>query len=193
MLAHYRAGRVDEALAVYREARRHLAEELGLDPGPELQELHRRILGGDVPATAGPVLSDGSVAPAQLPADLAGFAGRDRYLRQLDALLAETDAESGTAAVISAIGGTAGVGKTALAVHWAHRVRQQFPDGQLYLNLRGFDPVGRGTAAPARRAAGPVRAGRSGTAGRAVASAATADAAAPAAAGARSRPWAATG
>jgi tetratricopeptide (TPR) repeat protein/transcriptional regulator with XRE-family HTH domain len=78
--------------------------------------------------------------PRQLPADLAGFTGRRRHLRELDALLA---GDPPTAVVISAIAGTAGVGKTALAVHWAHRVTDRFPDGQLYVNLRGFDPSGR--------------------------------------------------
>jgi tetratricopeptide (TPR) repeat protein/transcriptional regulator with XRE-family HTH domain len=82
-----------------------------------------------------------STAPAQLPTDVAGFAGRTQALSQLDALL---DAPAGqpTAVVITAVSGTAGVGKTSLAVHWAHRVRDRFPDGQLYINLRGFDPSG---------------------------------------------------
>ncbi|MGH3736263.1 MAG: ATP-binding protein [Micromonosporaceae bacterium] len=75
-------------------------------------------------------------APSQLPSDVAGFTGRGDQLRQLDALL---DGD-GAAMVITAIAGTAGIGKTALAVHWAHRVRDRFPDGQLYLNLRGYDP-----------------------------------------------------
>jgi hypothetical protein len=80
-------------------------------------------------------------APAQLPADVAGFAGRDHHLARLDQLL-QHSADQPTAVVISAIAGTAGVGKTALAVHWAHRVRHRFPDGQLYVNLRGFHPSG---------------------------------------------------
>jgi tetratricopeptide (TPR) repeat protein/DNA-binding XRE family transcriptional regulator len=81
-----------------------------------------------------------SPAPAQLPADVAGFTGRADDLRRLTALL---DSDRGsTAVLITAIAGTAGVGKTALAVHWAHQVRHHFPDGQLYVNLRGFDPTG---------------------------------------------------
>jgi len=79
-------------------------------------------------------------APAQLPAAVANFTGRDEYLKQLDALV--TDPRTVNAVVVTAIGGTAGVGKTALAVHWAHRVADRFGDGQLYVNLRGFDPSG---------------------------------------------------
>lgn len=75
--------------------------------------------------------------PRQLPADVAGFTGRAGQLADLDRLLA---GPSANAVVISAVTGTAGVGKTALAVHWAHRVAARFPDGQLYLNLRGYDP-----------------------------------------------------
>jgi tetratricopeptide (TPR) repeat protein len=82
------------------------------------------------------------VAPAQLPADVSGFAGRVEQLARLDARLATAGTEAPTAVVISAVSGTAGVGKTALAVHWAHRVAARFPDGQLHVNLRGFDPGG---------------------------------------------------
>ncbi|AGL16872.1 tetratricopeptide repeat protein [Actinoplanes sp. N902-109] len=85
---------------------------------------------------AGP--APGRPAPAQLPADVAGFVGRADHLRRLSELLDGTERPS--AVVISAIAGTAGVGKTALAVRWAHTVRDRFPDGQLYVNLRGYDP-----------------------------------------------------
>ena len=78
-----------------------------------------------------------AMVPAQLPMAVAGFTGRSQELAQLDALL---DPATGPAVVISAVSGTAGVGKTALAVHWAHRCRDRFPDGQLYVNLRGYDP-----------------------------------------------------
>src|SRR5262249_47604439 len=73
--------------------------------------------------------------PAQLPADVTALTGREDSLDQLDELLAPT--RRGAAMVVS---GTAGVGKTALALHWAHRVRRHYRDGQLYVNLRGFDP-----------------------------------------------------
>ncbi len=79
--------------------------------------------------------------PAQLPLDVFGFAGRADELAQLDAILA-TAGEQRTAMVIAVLAGSAGAGKTALAVHWAHRMRDRFPDGQLYVNLRGFDPTG---------------------------------------------------
>ena len=85
--------------------------------------------------------STGGIEPAQLPREVPGFTGRLAYLRQLDALLAAA-AGPETTLVVAAIAGSAGVGKTALAVHWAHRVRDRFPDGQLYVNLRGFDPGG---------------------------------------------------
>src|SRR5204862_315290 len=107
------------------------AEQLGLDPRPELQDLHRAILRGE-PARH----PDAPVTPAQLPADQAGFTGRAIQLRRLDGLL------RADAVVVSIVTGTAGVGKTAFAVHWAHRVRNRFPDGQLYLNLRGYAPNG---------------------------------------------------
>ncbi|MFF7758953.1 AfsR/SARP family transcriptional regulator [Streptomyces griseorubiginosus] len=76
--------------------------------------------------------------PAQLPSDLPGFVGREAQLAQASALVPDGDAPSATVV----IGGTAGVGKTAFAIHWARRIAPRFPDGQLYLNLRGFDPVG---------------------------------------------------
>ncbi|TDB83040.1 tetratricopeptide repeat protein [Actinomadura sp. KC216] len=84
------------------------------------------------------------VVPRQLPAAVAGFAGRRAELQTLTAELAQLreTASAGGTVVISAIGGTAGIGKTALALHWAHQVAERFPDGQLYVNLRGFDPAG---------------------------------------------------
>ena len=77
--------------------------------------------------------------PHRLPADTSHFVGRAEELRQLSELL-DSATEDGGTVVISAVSGTAGVGKTALALRWAHRVRGEFPDGQLYVNLRGYDP-----------------------------------------------------
>jgi DNA-binding SARP family transcriptional activator/tetratricopeptide (TPR) repeat protein len=163
MRALHAAGRPTEALDVFTSVRRRLVEELGTEPGPGLRAAQRAVLRGDPEAPeASPLVTPdattagaeagaaevraGSVAvPAQLPADVYGFAGRDEPLARLDALLAgmAMAAPVGpSAVVISAVSGTAGVGKTALAVHWAHRVADRFPDGQLYVNLRGFDPGG---------------------------------------------------
>ncbi|HZM76448.1 MAG TPA: BTAD domain-containing putative transcriptional regulator [Candidatus Limnocylindrales bacterium] len=155
MLALYRDGRAADALGVYQQARQVLADELGLDPGPELQRLEIAILRGDpsldLPETGvPPELSDddqASVAiavpeaarPALLPPAVAGFVGRDDHLAELDDALAEHE-PSGPDSSITVISGTAGVGKTSLAVSWAHRVAATFPDGQLYVNLRGYDP-----------------------------------------------------
>jgi DNA-binding SARP family transcriptional activator len=147
--ALYRCGRRGEALAAYDNTRRVLAEELGLDPGPELAGLQARVLADDPALTApAPPAAGAGVVPRQLPAGLGFFAGREAELKQLDELLDQAGLPDGVngnggpggAVVISAVAGTAGVGKTALAVHWAHRVAARFPDGQLYVNLRGYDP-----------------------------------------------------
>lgn len=150
MEALHAAGRDAEAIDRYTTVRQRLSDHLGIDPGPDLHALYQAILRGELPP--GPP-SDQAVAtaprvasPAQLPPDVYGFTGRDTELRQLDGLLPAMDASSsagtGGTVVISAIHGTAGIGKTALAVHWAHGVAGRFGDGQLYVNLRGFDPTG---------------------------------------------------
>src|SRR5256885_7386770 len=128
MQALYRSGRRAEALEVYRRGRQILVEELGLEPGAELRDLERAILADDPLAPApGP-------PPAQLPAGPDHFTGRTGYLAALDALLAERAGRT----PVAIVAGAPGVGKTALAVHWAHRVRRYFPGGQLYVNLRGY-------------------------------------------------------
>jgi DNA-binding SARP family transcriptional activator len=148
MLALYRCGYRAEALDAYQDARRVLVGELGVEPGPQLRELHRQILADD-PALAAPPPQDdhvtadgpGRVTPRQLPAGVPHFTGRADALETLTSLARQAVGARG-AVVISAIGGTAGIGKTALAVHWGHQAVGRFPDGQLYVNLRGFGPAG---------------------------------------------------
>jgi DNA-binding SARP family transcriptional activator len=151
MLALYRAGRQAEALGAYQDARRVLVENLGIEPGAELRSLHARILAGDVepfpaaptrPGVEGrPAESASSpvagTVPRQLPASAKHFIGRRAELGELTGLLDETDVAGGTV-VISAIDGMAGIGKTALAVHAAHRLAEKFPDGQLFIDLHGY-------------------------------------------------------
>ncbi|MFE0150532.1 BTAD domain-containing putative transcriptional regulator [Nonomuraea sp. NPDC059007] len=137
MTALHRSGRTAEALEEYRIARHHLRQELGLEPGQELSDLHQMILTaapvGDVVRSA--VLQRAPV-PRQLPADVARFTGRDEGLRELDLLVLDKP----PAVAIAVVTGAPGVGKTALATHWAHQVASEFPDGQLYLDLRGYSP-----------------------------------------------------
>lgn len=139
MLALYRAGRQAEALAAYRRARRLLHDELGTEPGSKLQRLHRAILARDPTLDVPPPGQPGPTPPKprELPGDVSGFTGRVDALETLDEHLPDGEDPTGPV-IISAIAGTAGVGKTALAVRWAHRVADRFPDGQLYLNLRGY-------------------------------------------------------
>jgi DNA-binding SARP family transcriptional activator len=142
MTCLYRCGRPTDALSVYRKARQTLVEEYGLEPSARLRDLERLILQGDIAldtvATAAEPEPPTLLVPAQLPLQVRGFAGRASELARLNALVSNVD----STVAICAILGTAGVGKTALALHWAHKIAARFPDGQLYVNLRGFDPDG---------------------------------------------------
>ncbi|MEV0595356.1 AfsR/SARP family transcriptional regulator [Nonomuraea cavernae] len=163
MLALYRGGRRTEALDLSRDLRHRLVEEHGLDPGQAVLELEQSILRAD-PALAPPPIgflsgaeTDGPAracggAPAQLPADTSDFTGRDRELAQVLPALA---GEQGNAPQIRAVTGPPGVGKTVFAVHAAHRIRESYPDGQLFVDLRGADSR---PADPAEALAGFLRA-----------------------------------
>jgi hypothetical protein len=189
MLALYRSGRQAEALATFRTCRQLLAGEFGLEPGPDLRELHQLILRADpvIAGAARPDLRVARQAPAQLPHDVRGFTGRSQELAWLDSLLpppytsdapattplatsapvtppprdappgagryprpdsptageatyGPAEPYSGHALTLCTIEGMGGVGKSVLAVHWAHRVAHHFPDGQIHLNLAGHSP-----------------------------------------------------
>ncbi|HEY1005503.1 MAG TPA: tetratricopeptide repeat protein, partial [Streptosporangiaceae bacterium] len=181
MVALYRCGRQAEALRVYTEGRRVLAEELGIDPGSDLSRIHQQVLtmdpalsapnglairgaGGSAPsdedagAGTGPAPDGGqrrprpedrtTPVPAQLPLDAPGFSGRREELSMLRAMLpadpGQQDSgpqDSGQTVPIVVLSGTAGTGKTALAIRFGHQVAKRFPGGQLYVNLRGLDPA----------------------------------------------------
>ncbi|MFB9719600.1 AfsR/SARP family transcriptional regulator [Planobispora longispora] len=152
VMALRRAGRRGDAAAAYARARRCLVEELGMEPGAELQQLHREILEGAVTRPPDGSPTDGAEerpVPAQLPAGIADFTGRSREVGEL---VAAADAEESPVMLIA---GPAGVGKTALAVHVAHRLRDRYPDGQLHVDLGG---VQRASERPADVLAGFLRA-----------------------------------
>ncbi|MGH3681752.1 MAG: BTAD domain-containing putative transcriptional regulator, partial [Natronosporangium sp.] len=145
MLALYRSGRPAGAIQAYQRLRGHLADELGVEPGPQLQRRYTAILRRDPDLDRpGPDRSAGPspVQPAQLPPATGHFTGRSRELAALNRLLGEP----GQLGVVS---GPAGMGKTTLAVEWAHRAADRFGDGQLFLDLRGHDPA---TALPVTEA-----------------------------------------
>lgn len=149
MLAQYRSGRRAEALETFRDARRHFIDELGLEPGPDLQELHDAVLADDPalavvaaePAEPAPqrasAVEEVVIIPSELPPDVPGFAGREDELAALDSLMDGTGEENVTP--VGLITGVAGVGKTGLAMRWAHRVAERFPDGRLFADLRAYD------------------------------------------------------
>ncbi|MBW4720318.1 tetratricopeptide repeat protein [Saccharothrix sp. SC076] len=133
MLALYRSDRPADAVEHYHQVRTRLVDELGTDPGPRLQDLYHRVLNAD------PDLTPATSVPRQLPATPRLFTGRAHELATLTAAL---DSATGTAVVISALTGAGGIGKTWLALHWAHHHHDRFPDGQLFVDLRGFSSNG---------------------------------------------------
>jgi DNA-binding SARP family transcriptional activator/DNA-binding XRE family transcriptional regulator len=134
------SGQPAVALELFESLRRQLADELGVDPGGLVRETHQAILRGAparaqlAPAPPLPTHADISQpVPTQLPADVNGFSGRSEEIAHLDSVLEAGRAQP--AVVIATLPGRPGVGKSSLAVHWAHRVAEQFPDGQLYAEL----------------------------------------------------------
>jgi DNA-binding SARP family transcriptional activator len=140
LLGLYRCGRRAEALDRYERLRRRLAEELGTDPGEPLRRLHQQMLRAEpaLAAPAAPVEAAHRTVPHQLPARPASFTGRTRELAELAGAMQPAP---GMAARV-VISGPGGIGKTWFALHWAHSHQDRYPDGQLYVNLRGFDPAG---------------------------------------------------
>jgi DNA-binding SARP family transcriptional activator len=164
MIALYRSGRHAEALRVFQEGRRVLAEELGIDPGADLSRIHQQVLTADPALNAATAADDAAEAlitavepddgyrrprhevvdrtvPAQLPLDAQGFSGRHDELGILQDTLSACSAGPDETVPIVIISGTAGIGKTALAVRFGRQVAKRFGDGQLYVNLRGLDPA----------------------------------------------------
>ncbi|KQX71290.1 BTAD domain-containing putative transcriptional regulator [Streptomyces sp. Root1310] len=149
MRALHQDGRSAEALELYTALRRRMVDELGMEPSADLRDLHQRLLrGGDALSAGAPPERTAPAperpVPRQLPPTPRRFVGRDAELDRLDSCLR-------TSEPLALIVGPAGVGKSALALNWAHRVADRFPDGQLFLDMRGFDnaePMTPGEALP---------------------------------------------
>jgi hypothetical protein len=142
MLALYRSGRPADALATYRRTRQILSAELGIEPSKAIAVLNDRILHNDGALRVPPAERQPRINASRrfLPRDIPDFTGRSAVLERLDALLATAPGGTDVVVVSAVVGvGVGGIGKTALAVHWTHRIASRFPDGQLYLNLRGYD------------------------------------------------------
>jgi DNA-binding SARP family transcriptional activator len=143
------AGRHAEALAAYAKARELIADELGVDPGEQLQRIYTGLLTDDIRAPDGDSekgsgeeqpAPEPQEPPAQLPAGISDFTGRIRDVQRLCDLPSRAEDDDSGAVTVALVAGTGGLGKTTLAVHAAHRLRPRFPDGQLYVNLLGASP-----------------------------------------------------
>lgn len=145
MLAQYRSGRRADAMETFRDARSRFIDELGIDPGPDLQELHDAILRDDPslapvvqpPAERRSAQTQTYAVPSELPPDVPAFTGRTEELAALASLV--SGAEEERVSSTGLITGPAGIGKSGLAMHWAFRASEHFPDGQLFADLRGYD------------------------------------------------------
>jgi hypothetical protein len=140
MTALHRCHRRAEALAIFHRTRTRFADELGVDPGTELQRAYQEVLADRAPDPFAPPEAppQRTALPAQLPAAVADFTGRASFVNELGAELATA---GGRVMVVSAVAGIGGIGKTSLAVQVAHAAREHFPDGQLYVDLQGAGPA----------------------------------------------------
>ncbi|HZF89908.1 AfsR/SARP family transcriptional regulator [Streptomyces sp.] len=155
ILALYRCGRQAHALRIYEETRQLLISELGIEPGADLRSLHQQILSGHpglrspgadpMPALLGgrQAAFGGAPKPQQLPPLARGFVGRTKELARLEEVLSDTGARPGPTTPVAVVDGPAGVGKSAFVLELAHRLTDRFPDGQLYVDLRGTGLQGR--------------------------------------------------